>query len=190
MAHSIRSMLLTLTVLTILSLVRSAQAQIPYTSTETGNYLITPTGPNTIHGEYTGLGNSSPGGAYTSFGAFDLDTTDPANQIASNATFNQDYGGGNTLFGTFTGTATFTSATEGTFTLDSLLTGGTGTFLNYRGTFTVTGTLNVTGPTTIAYTAIANGTLVVIPEPGAVALLIGASVPGTMLLLRHRKVHR
>src|SRR5262245_64889231 len=112
--------------LPLLCLPRAAAASImPFQSTETGTYVFPLTSPTTNHSTAIGTGSGTLG-FFQSTGSQDSDFTDPLHQMVQNGHFMQDYGGGSTLFGSFTGTAAVTSATGGVFNLIVPSIGGTG----------------------------------------------------------------
>ena len=121
-------------------------------------------------------------GAFQSSGSQDSDFTDPLHQIVSNGHFIQDYGSGTTLFGTFAGTATATSATGGTFTLAVPFIGGSGALSDViGGSGTVTGTFqfvsaNPDQSENFTYVLSLVGSVDVVPAPWSLALMVSGVV--------------
>jgi len=152
---------------------------IPFQSTETGTYLFTLTSPTTNHSAATGTGTGTFG-SFQSFGSQDSDFTDPLHQIVTDGHFTQDYGGGDTLFGTFSGAATATSLTGGTFALSVPLIEGTGALSGViGGTGAATGmfqfvSTNPDGTENFTYALSLTGSLEVVPEPPTLLLLTSA----------------
>jgi hypothetical protein len=167
-----------------------AAVVVAFHTAETGSELFTFTSPTTNHAVATGTGTGTLG-AFTSSGSQDSDFTNPAMQIVSNGLFTQDYGGGSTLFGTFTGTADQTSATGGDFMLSIAAIAGSGALSDViGGSGVATGTFqfvsaNPDGTLNLTYTLSLTGTLDVIPEPAA-CLLLGIGVAGLATLTRRR----
>lgn len=100
--------------------------------------------------------------------------------------FTFDFGGGDTLIGSYSGTVTFNA--PGLFNIDQahLVTGGTGRFLNASGGFTSSGTLSFPNGRPTVQQAFA-GTLNApgIPEPASWGLMIlGFGLAGTGLRRR------
>jgi hypothetical protein len=99
-----------------------------------------------------GTGVSTLGSFQTS-GSQDSDFTDPLHQIVSNGLFTQDYGGA-TLVGTFSGTATATSATSAEATLSA----------------------NPDQSQNFTYALSLVGSLEFVPEPSSLVLLVSGLV--------------
>ena len=105
----------------------------------------------------------------------------PLHQIVSNGLFTQDYGGA-TVVGTFSGTATATSATSAEATLIIPFIGGTGALSNVMGgsgiaTVTVEFvSANQDQSQNFTYALSLMGSLEVVPEPSSLALLVSGLV--------------
>jgi len=170
-----------LSILAVLSSATTIEALtiIAFHSTETGAYLFTPTSPTTNHAVAAGTGTGTLG-SFQSSGFQDSDFTDPFHQTVTNGHFTQDYGSGNTLFGTFTGTATATSATGGTFILSVPFIEGTGALSEViGGSGTATGmfqfvSTNPDQTQNFTYALSLTGNVEVVPEPSTLLLLISA----------------
>jgi hypothetical protein len=153
---------------------------VPFQSTETGTYLLQLTSTTTSHAVAAGTGVSTLG-SFQAAGSQDSDFTDPLHQIVSNGLFTQDYGGA-TLVGTFSGTATATSATSAEATLIIPFIEGTGALSNViggSGTATVTVEFVSANPDqsqNFTYALSLVGSLEVVPEPSSLALLVSGLV--------------
>ena len=170
-----------LSILTFLCITSDVEALtiIAFQSTETGAYLFTPTSTTTNHAVAAGPDTGTLG-SFQSSGFQDSDFTDPLHQIVSNGHFTQDYGSGNTLFGTFTGSATATGATGGTFILAVPFIGGTGALSEViGGSGTATGmfefvSTNPDQTQNFTYALSLTGNVEIVPEPSTLLLLISA----------------
>jgi hypothetical protein len=166
---------------------------VPFQSTETGTYLLQLTSATTSHAVATGTGVSTLG-SFQVAGSQDSDFTDPLHQIVSNGLFTQDYGGGATLVGTFSGTATATSATSAEATLLIPFIGGTGALsgvIGGSGTATVTVEFVSTNPDqsqNFTYALSLVGSLEVVPEPSSLALLVNGLVAAAAFFRRSASV--
>jgi hypothetical protein len=153
---------------------------VPFQSTETGTYLLQLTSTTTSHAVAAGTGVSTLG-SFRVTGSQDSDFTDPLHQIVSNGLFTQDYVGA-TLVGTFSGTATATSATSAQATLIIRFIGGTGALSNViggKGTATVTVEFVGANPDqsqSFTYALSLVGSLEVVPEPSSLTLLVSGLV--------------
>jgi len=193
MMHTCRAALGSFVLLTLLCLARVAGAAtiLPFQTTEAGTYLLTVTSATTSHAVAVGTGSGSFG-SFQSSGSQDSDFSDPLHQIVSNGHFTQDYGGGTTLSGAFSGTATATSSTAGTFALTIPFIGGTGGLSSIvGGSGTATGTFQLLGTNpgqteNLAYTLTLVGS-VSVPEPRSLAMLIGGGAALVLLGRRRRQ---
>ncbi len=178
-------------ILAALCIVPTAEALtiVPFQSMETGTYLFTFTSPTTNHAVATGTGTSTLG-SFQASGSEDSDFTDPLHQTVTNGHFTQDYGGGNTLFGTFSGTATATSSTGGTVTLSVPFIAGTGALTEViGGTGTATGmfqfvSTNPDQTENFTYALSLTANLEVVPEPPTPVLLTSALAALGLVWLR------
>jgi hypothetical protein len=166
--------------------------------------LIVPAQAGSIEGMFDGTATLTPtntAGVYiqnfmgdgtdTKYGAFGVtsmstvDFSHPPNIVISNGMLNEAFTGG-TLFGTGSGSGLANGHGMATFTIDFVITGGTGMFFGDHGSATIMGDITQTGPLTEAISnATYTGTLV-IPEPSSLGLLfLGASM-GYRFLVKRR----
>jgi hypothetical protein len=133
-----------------------------------GDATLTPTGtPGFFIQNFTGDGDDTALGSFTVTGQSTIDFTSPPAIVLSNGTLTQTFGNG-TIFGTSSGTGTGNGAGVATFTVDFLITGGTGAFLGDKGEAFLTGTITQTSATTesIAGTYTGSAAPAATPEPG------------------------
>jgi len=76
-----------------------------------------------------------------------VDFSDPPTLVISDGTLTETFLSG-TLFGTSSGSGTASGLGTATFTIDFVITGGTGIFAGYTGEATLTGVITQTSPTT------------------------------------------
>jgi hypothetical protein len=166
--------------------------------------LIVPAYAGSIEGSFDGTATLTPtntpgvfiqnfmgDGTDHTFGAFDVtsmstvDFSNPPNIVITNGMLSQVFSDG-TLFGTGTGSGLANGNGMATFTLDFVITGGTGIFFGDHGTATIIGDITQTGPLTETISnATYRGTLVT-PEPSSLGLLfVGASMSYRFLVKRH-----
>lgn len=140
-----------------------------------GTATLTPTGtPGIFIQNFTGDGDDTTLGSFTPTGSSTADFSNPPNIFLSDGALSLAFAGG-TLVGTSSGSGKGNGSGSATFTIDFVITGGTGLFVGDTGEATLTGTITQTGPTT---EAISNGsytgTLTTVPEPSTLALLVAA----------------
>lgn len=88
--------------------------------------------------------------------------------------FSFDFGGGDTLFGSYAGTVTFAAAGLFNIAQSHVVTGGTGKFADATGGFDSAGTLSfLNGPPTVEQAFSGTISAPGIPEPATWALMIG-----------------
>jgi len=166
--------------------------------------LIVPVHAGSIEGMFDGAATLTPtstpmvyiqnftgDGTDNNFGTFDVtsqstvDFSSPPNIVITNGMLNQVFTDG-TLFGTGSGSGLGNGHGMATFTIDFVITGGTGIFFGDHGTATIMGDITQTGPLTEAISnASYSGTLVT-PEPSSLGLLfLGASM-GYRFLVKRR----
>jgi hypothetical protein len=135
-----------------------------------GNATLTPTGTPGIYSQsFTGDGTDSRFGAFTVHSTSTVDFSDPPSIAISNGQLVQTFGQGK-LFGTGSGDGTASGHGTATFSVDFVVTGGTGLFMGATGDVVVTGTITSTGPTTETVNASYKGSLTLVPEPGSFAI--------------------
>ena len=111
-----------------------------------GNATLTPTGTTGVY-----IQNFSGDGTDDRYGAFDVtsmstvDFSNPPNITFTDGMLLETFGGG-TLFGTGSGTGMANGHGMATFTIDFVITGGTGIFFGDHGSATITGDITQTGP--------------------------------------------
>jgi hypothetical protein len=152
-----------------------------------GVTTLTPTGtPGIFIQNFTGDGTDDTYGAFTPTGMSTVDVSHPPNIKISGGMLSEVFLEG-TLFGTTSGTGSGNGMGSAMFTIDFVITGGTGIFTDAKGEATLTGTITQTGPTT---GAISNGSYVgsfTIPEPSSLTLLAPAAALGAIVLVRQRR---
>ncbi len=157
------------------------------TGTFDGNATVTPTGTQGVYTQnFSGDGDDSTYGSFTPSSTSTIDFSNPPNITVTDVMFSAVFTQGS-LFGTGSGSGTGTGHGMATFTADIVFTGGTGLFLDAMGGMTLTGTLTLTGPTTIV---ISDGSYVgsfSVPEPGSLGMLAPALVLGSIVVARGRR---
>jgi len=156
---------------------------ITISGTLEGDSTLTPTGtPGIYIQNFTGDGNDNKFGSFTPSSMSTIDFSHPPNIVITDAMFSEVFANG-TLFGTSSGNGSGTGNGNGTatFTVDLVITGGTGYFAGDTGKVALTGTIMRTGPTTLS---ISNGSyrgeLTSTPEPSA-AILMGTALMAIVL---------
>jgi hypothetical protein len=141
-----------------------------------GDSTLTPTGTPGVYAQnFTGDGDDNIYGSFTPSSQSTIDFNNPPNITITNAMFLETFSQG-TLIGTGSGTGTANGQGAATFTLDYVITGGTGLFAGAMGEVTLMGTITQTSPTT---ESISNGSYTgsfTTPEPSSLVLLaVGAT---------------
>jgi len=151
-----------------------------------GNATLTPTAmPGVYIQNFTGDGTDDTYGDFDITSMSTVDFSHPPNITFTDGMLLETFGDG-TLFGTGSGTGMANGMGMATFTINFVITGGTGIFFGDHGTATIMGDVTQTGPLTEAISnASYTGTLVT-PEPSSLGLLfLGASM-GYRFLVRRR----
>lgn len=119
---------------------------------------------------------------------FTLPLSTLATNIFDLGEFNFDFGGGNVLLGTYSGTLNFIGAGQFAVAQTHIVTGGLGKFLGASGTFDSSGVLTlVGGPPRVTQQFSGQLNLPAVPEPRAWLLLIlGFGAVGARLRTRTR----
>ena len=126
-----------------------------------GDATLTPTGTSGIYTQsFTGDGDDTTNlGAFTATGTSTIDFSHPPTIQLSNGGITETFADG-TLFGTTSGNGTANGLGVATFTIDFVITGGTGDFQADTGDATLTGTITQTSPTTSFRQAVQKSRLV------------------------------
>jgi hypothetical protein len=184
MARSTHTARLLLVALAALAMGRTATAQIPFTGTNSGSMTMAPTGPGQVHVIEAGSGTDTLGGAFTMTGSQDMQYFSPTYAIITNGDCTQTY-----ALGTITSTYTGSGGENGIYTMDALITGGTGAYAGIGGTWAQVVQVTRTGPASADWTATLHG--VAVPEPStAASLVVGSGMAGLLLLRRRRSPRR
>jgi hypothetical protein len=125
---------------------------------------LTPTGTPGIYTQnFTGDGDDTTFGAFTATGHSMIDFSNPPSILLSEGAITETFADG-TLFGTTSGGGTGNGHGAATFTIDLLITGGTGNFVKDTGEAILTGTITQTSPTTESITGTYTGSVPAVPE--------------------------
>jgi hypothetical protein len=136
-----------------------------------GNTILTPTvTPGVFIQNFTGDGEDTTFGLFTASAQSTIDFSNPPLILISNGTLSETFKNG-TLLGTSSGSGTASGHGTATFTIDFVITGGTGNFAGGTGEATLTGTITQTSPTTELISASYTGSLTPVPEPSTLVLL-------------------
>ena len=153
-----------------------------------GDSTLTPTSTLGVFIQNTnGDGDDSNFGSFTPFSQSNVDFSKPPKIVFSDGTLTEVFMNG-TLMGTTSGTGTANGNGSATFSIDYVITGGTGIFAGAKGEATLMGTITQTGSTT---ETISNGSytgsFTVVPEPGTLAILAPAFALGAAVLIRQKR---
>jgi hypothetical protein len=149
-----------------------------------GVSTITPTGtPGVFTQSFSGDGTDDTYGAFTASTTSVVDFSSPPKIIFSDGKFMQIFPDGS-FFGTSSGMGTASGSGTASFTVEFVITGGSGIFAEDVGKATVTGTITSTGPTSESITASYVGTITTVPEPSTLFLL-AAGITG-LVVRKHR----
>jgi len=153
--------------------------------TLSGDSTLTPTGTAGVYVQnFTGDGDDMTFGSFTPQGLSTIDFSKPPAITISDGMLSLMFSQG-TLFGTTSGSGTANGHGTATFTIDFVITGGTGLFAGSTGEAAITGTITSTSPTTESITGSYVGSLV--PEPSSLALLAPAVGVGAVMVIRRRR---
>lgn len=148
-----------------------------------GDATLTPTGtPGIFIQNFTGDGDDTTFGSFTPSGQSTIDFSNPPHILISNGMLSEVFTNG-TLQGTSSGDGTASGHGTATFTIDYVITGGSGVFTGATGVATLIGTITQTSPTTESISGSYTGSLTQVPEPSTLILLT-AGLAGFGLLRR------
>jgi len=151
-------------------LIAPAQAGV-ITGTFTGDSTLTPTAtPGVFIQNFSGDGIDTTFGAFTPASQSTIDFSHPPAILISNGTQSDTFTNG-TLVGTSSGTGTASGLGTATFTINFVITGGTGDFAKFTGEATLTGTITQTSATTESLAGSYTGAISAAPEPSTLCLL-------------------
>jgi len=157
------------------------------TGTFSGTATLTPSGsPGVFVQNFTGNGDDTTFGLFTASSTSTVDFSAPPSIVISSGTLSEIFAGG-TLMGTSSGDGTASGLGTATFTIDLVITGGTGAFAGDTGDVNLTGTITQTSPTTESISGSYTGSIAAVPEPSTLVLL-AAGFAGLRLRLRKRVV--
>ncbi|MGA9564297.1 MAG: hypothetical protein WBS19_02120 [Candidatus Korobacteraceae bacterium] len=153
-----------------------------------GNATLTPTGTTGVYIQnFSGDGTDNTYGDFAVTSMSTVDFSNPPNITFTDGMLLETFGGG-TLFGTGSGTGMGNGHGMATFTIDFVITGGTGIFFGEHGSAMITGDITQTGPLTEAISnASYTGTLVT-PEPSSLGLIVLGASMGYRFLVKGRSV--
>ena len=137
--------------------------------------LRPPAHPECTFRTSSGDGTDATYGAFTATSQSTVDFTSPPSIIITNGMLTDVFAGGK-FFGTGSGSGTANGHGTATFTVNFIITGGTGIFEHQTGSATIIGTITQTSPTTESIDATYTGNIGT-PEPSSFSLLfLGASM--------------
>ena len=154
--------------------------------TLSGDSTLSPTAPGVYVQNYTGDGDDTRLGSFTSASTSNIDFSNPPAVTISDGMLTETFAQG-TLFGTTSGSGTANGLGSATFTLDFVITGGTGFFTGDTGEASIVGTIMSTGPTAESITGSYTGSLAFVPEPSTLLLFAPAAVLVAITLIFRRR---
>jgi hypothetical protein len=161
---------------------------IPISGTFAGDSTLTATSTPGIYVQnFSGNGDDTTYGSFTTGSMSTVDFSKPPNIIISDGLFTETFSQG-TLFGTSSGNGSASGKGTATFTIDYVFTGGTRLFAGDTGEATLTGTITSTSPTTESITGSYSGSLTATPVPAALPLFVGGL--GMIGLLGQRRIRK
>jgi hypothetical protein len=145
---------------------------ISYTGTLSGTFTATPALPPDFQSSavFTGTGFDTLGGAFVISGSNNAQYISTFDVQIYGGLFTRVYGGGDTIFGTYTGTSVVNSAhDQASVTQDVVITGGTGIFAGIEGSQAQACTaqtigMNPDGTLNVAFSGSYTGTVTITPE--------------------------
>jgi hypothetical protein len=151
-----------------------------------GTASLTPTNtPGVYIQNFAGDGTDNTYGAFDVSSMSTVDFSNPPNIVITNGMLLETFMDG-TLFGTGSGSGTGNGHGMATFTIDFVITGGTGIFAGDHGTATITGDITQTGPLTEAISNASYLGSLVTPEPSSLMLLGFGVTMASRFLARRR----
>jgi hypothetical protein len=148
-----------------------------------GDSTLTATGTAGVYTQsFSGDGDDTTYGAFTPQSTSTIDFSGPPQILFSDGNLTETFADG-TWFGTTSGSGTGNGQGSATFTVDFVITGGTGDFAGVTGEATLTGTITQSSPTTESISGSYTGTLNSAPEPASM-MLVTAGLAGLGLLRR------
>jgi len=152
-----------------------------------GDSTLTPTStPGVYVQNFTGDGDDTTYGSFTPVSQSIIDFSNTPNITISEGMLSLTFAQG-TLLGTTSGDGKASGLGTATFSVDFVITGGTGLFAGSTGEATITGTITSTGPTTESIAGSYVGSLSLVPEPSSLALLASAVAVGAVVVVRGRR---
>jgi hypothetical protein len=141
-----------------------------------GTATLTPTGtPGIYIQNFVGDGTDATYGAFTATSQSMVDFSSPPTIVITNGMLTDVFAGGK-FFGTGSGGGTANGQGSATFTVNFIITGGTGIFEHQTGEVTIKGTITQTSQTTESIDGTYLGNIGT-PEPSSLSLMfLGASV--------------
>jgi len=155
--------------------------------TLSGDSALTPDGtPGVYVQNFTGDGNDTTYGFFATQSQSTIDFSKPPAITISDGMLSLTFAQG-TWLGTTSGDGTASGNGTARFSVDFVITGGTGLFAGATGEATITGTITSTSATTESITGSYVGSLTLVPEPSTLALLAPAVAVGAVVVVRRRR---
>ncbi len=153
-----------------------------------GTATLTPTGtPGVFIQNFTGDGTDNTYGAFDVTSMSTIDFSSPPHISLTNGMITETFLNG-TLLATGSGSGTANGLGMATFTINFVITGGTGVFLGAHGEGTITGDITQTSPTTeaISNASYMGRVTLPTPEPSSLGLLVLGATMGYKFLSKYR----
>jgi hypothetical protein len=155
--------------------------------TFSGDAALTPTGtPGVFVQNFTGDGDDTVFGSFTAHSQSTVDFSNPPHITISNGALSEMFAQG-VLSGTSSGDGTASGQGTATFTIDFVITGGTGAFAGAMGEANLTGTITSTSATTESISGTYTGSITLAPEPASAILLASGGLAFIGLAGRRRR---